>query len=193
MVVLPGQIIPLHIFEQRYKDLINQCQKGEEFGVNFSSDLGLAVMGCSVKIKSIIKKYEDGTVDLLIEGHRRYKLDKVIGDKSFDQGEVEFIQEEEDLGLPQERIDKFMDLHAKVAKVSGLRNSLAVGDGFLSYKSACDLALDNMQRQTLLELSAEGDRIVWLSDLYKIILSANAEGSKEIEGVSEDPGLGNIH
>jgi Lon protease-like protein len=93
---LPGQIAPLHIFEKRYLELVKDCQAGQEFGINFTNEAGMAVMGCSLKVINVQQTYDDGKLDIIAKGLNRYKLESIIKEKSYDQVEIEYV---EDSGL----------------------------------------------------------------------------------------------
>lgn len=197
LAVIPGQTFPLHIFEQRYKDLYSQCKEGQEFAISMLTENGLAVMGCTVRITKTLEIRDDGSIDILVEGIRRYQLNSVIKEKSFDQAEVSFVEDDGKTTLPAEKIDLFKSLHKQISSLTGLTQSEITCAEFISYKSAALIGLDDFQRQTLLELRAENDRISWLTELYQAILDAvKNEGTLKRDltlSEGQDPGLVNIH
>ena len=74
VVLLPGAPFPLHIFEPRYKEMIADClAESQPFGVVRVKDDGIANLGCTAEITSIVKKYEDGRLDILTEGRRPFR------------------------------------------------------------------------------------------------------------------------
>ena len=69
LVLLPGEVVPLHIFEDRYKLMIGECLEGEsEFGIVWLSDDGLKEVGCSARIARVLERFEDGRLNILVEG-----------------------------------------------------------------------------------------------------------------------------
>ena len=80
LVAYPSKIVPLHIFEDRYKLLINECiSTNSEFGIIYQNDKMLANVGCTVKVHKVLKRYKDGRMDILTKGNSLFKLiDKQI-------------------------------------------------------------------------------------------------------------------
>lgn len=211
MAVLPGQRIPLHIFEDRYKNLINDCMADEsnsdgkittpsEFGVNYSSEDGLAAIGCSLSIVKVLKRFKDGRFDLIAEGQRRFRLCELIEGKSYQQGKIDFITESDGFTHSSPANKKFHELHQEMCVVAGVKSTIPFGLAHVSFQSACAMGLDDYQRQTLLELASESDRIAWLTDIYQAILNQVKTGKNSfLNGAladiksGRDPGLQQIH
>ena len=75
LVALPYKIIPLHIFEERYKKMINYCLNSKkDFGIIYQNKESQSKIGCSVSIEKIINKYSDGRMDLIVRGKRIFKI-----------------------------------------------------------------------------------------------------------------------
>lgn len=75
IVLLPGETTKLYIFEERYKQLINECHSNEaSFGIPFVDKGSITQYGCEVKIKRILKTYKNGEMDVLIEGAGLFQL-----------------------------------------------------------------------------------------------------------------------
>lgn len=92
MIVLPGETVKLHIFEERYKQLIQDCLDNEaEFGIPYLQAKRLTRYGSQVKIKKILKQFPDGEMDVLIEGTTIFKLiefSEVLSPKLYGAGIV---------------------------------------------------------------------------------------------------------
>ncbi len=74
-ILLPGEATKLHIFEERYKELVNDCLLNEaSFAIPYVEDGKVANFGCEVKIKNVLKQYKDGRMDILVECQRVFKL-----------------------------------------------------------------------------------------------------------------------
>ncbi|MFZ0539159.1 MAG: LON peptidase substrate-binding domain-containing protein, partial [Candidatus Sulfotelmatobacter sp.] len=75
VVLLPSAPLPLHIFEPRYKEMIAEClAQNRIFGVVRALDQGLAKVGCTAEIITVVKEYPDGRLDLVAEGRNRFEI-----------------------------------------------------------------------------------------------------------------------
>ena len=75
IVAFPSKFVPLHIFEERYKKLINECiDQNSEFGVVYQDTNGLADVGCTVTVTKLLNKYPDGRMDIITQGKKIFKL-----------------------------------------------------------------------------------------------------------------------
>lgn len=83
MVVLPGEQTRLHIFEPRYKQLINDCfARNSDFGIPYFKDGKLQPLGVRVKLVDIEKFYPDGKMDIKIEGVSIFKIENAVEHKN---------------------------------------------------------------------------------------------------------------
>src|SRR3712207_1754110 len=108
VVLMPGAPLPLHIFEERYKQMVNECLEEEsEFGMVLADEAGTRRVGCTARIVELVERYEDGRMLILVEGARRFRLNSILTGKPYYVGEVEYLeeeQEEEDANaLPEDR------------------------------------------------------------------------------------------
>jgi Lon protease-like protein len=75
VVLFPGTPLPLHIFEPRYKEMIAECRAQDRaFGVVRALEQGLADVGCTAEIVTVVKEYPDGRLDLVAEGRQRFEI-----------------------------------------------------------------------------------------------------------------------
>ena len=97
IVALPGEMIPLHIFEERYKTMMNECLRDEsEFGIVWLSDDGLREIGCACEIEQVLERMEDGRMNLLARGTRPFKVLERQGHLAYPAGVVEFVEDRDD-------------------------------------------------------------------------------------------------
>ena len=96
VVLFPGTPLPLHIFEERYKEMVGEAVRtGSEFGIVLAKEEGIVNAGCTVKVEEVLKKYEDGRMDILTRGSRRFEIIGLNEDKSYLRGQVEFFDDDD--------------------------------------------------------------------------------------------------
>jgi ATP-dependent Lon protease len=94
VVLFPGEMLPLHIFEPRYKEMIRECdEKKQHFGVVLAVDDGLAEVACTAELLQIAKTYDNGEMDIITVGRRVFRLVEVIEERSFYEADVEFLED----------------------------------------------------------------------------------------------------
>lgn len=97
MVLLPGETKTLHIFEERYKQLVADCLLNDaHFGIPFINQKTMGNYGIEVKICNVIKKHENGEMDIAIEGIRAFKLiefSQVLPPKLYGAGIIQYEEE----------------------------------------------------------------------------------------------------
>jgi Lon protease-like protein len=168
VVLFPESKIPLHIFEDRYKKLVAECVKNHsEFGINFVEDDRLHAVGCSATVVEVVEKYPDGEFDIVTEGKRRYE---VLSLEQNGPDQLSFavvrwlddVPEERDSELAHETIDMFNQL-AEVAykgSVPPLDEEMwNAEDKYPSFKIAQKSGLEAPQRQALLSVTSENERM----------------------------------
>jgi hypothetical protein len=96
IVALPGAAVPLHIFEDRYKTMVGDCERnGTEFGIVLAKDGGIVNAGCTVIVETVLQRYSDGRFDVLTRGRRRFLLKSLDQDLEWLRGEVEFFEDDD--------------------------------------------------------------------------------------------------
>lgn len=95
LVLLPQMDLPLHIFEERYKIMINTClENGQAFGVVFFDGSAIHKIGCTAEIQSVVRRYEDDRMDILTRGERRFIIKELDESRPFLQASVLFFGDE---------------------------------------------------------------------------------------------------
>jgi len=164
VVLLPGSQLPLHIFEDRYKEMIAEVLRDKlEFGVVLASEKGIVNTGCSATIDRVLKEYPDGRLDILTRGRRRFEVLLLNDERSFLRGAVEFFDDDEtDPGAPanpdllQNVMDGFSELQSLDSRDPN--NDPNTGDPRLSFRLAQEVP-DLGFRQTLLTMRSEAERM----------------------------------
>ena len=97
VVLLPSEQLPLHIFEERYKELIGECLEHDgEFGLVYADDDGLRDLGTRARVSEVLTRFEDGRLNILVEGGERFRLTELTDGRSFSTGLVAPIEDEDD-------------------------------------------------------------------------------------------------
>jgi len=160
-VLLPGAELPLHIFEERYKEMIREVLKERiEFGVVLASEKGILNTGCTATVDKLLREYPDGRMDILTTGRRRFEILRLNEDRSFLRGAIEFFDDEESAPPAaesrQQAIAAYNELRS-LASQGPLAETEAV-DPQLSFRLARAVT-DLGARQTLLAMRSEAERI----------------------------------
>jgi Lon protease-like protein len=97
IVALPGEVVPLHIFEERYKTMMERCLADEsEFGIVWLSDDGLREVGCACQITELVERDDEGRLNILTRGTRPFRLLEREDHLPYPAGEVEFLADREE-------------------------------------------------------------------------------------------------
>ena len=100
-VVFPRTPLPLHIFEERYKEMVGGSMREQsEFGVVLARDQGIANAGCTVRVEKLLQMYPDGRMDILTRGQRRFEIVSLIEDKEYLQAKVSYFDDEDPSATP---------------------------------------------------------------------------------------------
>lgn len=96
VVLLPGTQLPLHIFEERYKEMIGEALRDETaFGVVLAIDGGVVNLGCTARVERVLEKAPDGQLDIVTLGESRFEISALNQERSFLRAEVTFFTDTE--------------------------------------------------------------------------------------------------
>jgi Lon protease-like protein len=171
VVLFPGTPLPLHIFEPRYKEMIGEClAEHRTFGVIRAVEQGLADVGCTAEIVTVVKEYPDGQLDIVTEGRQRFEVVRVNQERFFLQAEVFIIEDTPGTPPPQDT-SRAIQLHSDLLAIAGAKQDLSPGDpSLLSFYLAGSLPLDLDFKQKLLVLRSEPERLSLLISYLEIII-----------------------
>ena len=162
LVLLPGELLPLHIFEEPYKRMIARClEDGEPFGIVFRDDEGGARrVGCEARVTEVTERFEDGRLNIIVTGERPFSVLDRYEAPGYPAGEVEPVEtgvpEGEDAGAGAEARDAFAELVRRVGADAPEREEL---DALDAYGLAGRVELPAETKQRLLELRSEPERM----------------------------------
>jgi len=172
-VLLPGMSLPLHIFEQRYREMIADCLlNNKPFGVVRARENSLAELGCTAEIVEVTKKYEDGRYDIVTVGKQRFEVIEVTRERSFLQGRVSFIEDDPDEEAPElaEHRRQALEMFEAVAEILGNSDAIDAESPQLSFQIAGALPIDLDFKQALLDVRSEDERLAGLAEFFEAIL-----------------------
>jgi Lon protease-like protein len=171
LVALPGELVPLHIFEERYKLMMNEClREKREFGIVWLSDEGLREVGCACAIERVLERTEDGRINLLARGTRPFRVLERQGHLAYPAGVIEFLddrEEEPDVALRDAARRAYGELVALATDRTPDSEELAAMD---AYAMAATVDFGVEAKQGLLDLRSENARMGLLSRLLRAAL-----------------------
>ena len=167
IVALPGELIPLHIFEERYKTMMNECLREEkEFGIVWLSDDGLRETGCACTIDRVLERMEDGRLNLLTRGTRPFRVIERQGHLAYPAGVIEFLEDREEAVDP-ELLEKAHEAYAELVRRATdgepEEGELAEMD---AYSMAATVDFGPAAKQGLLDLRSENARLRLVTRLF---------------------------
>jgi len=166
LVLLPQERIPLHIFEDRYRTMIGECLEAErEFGIIWLSDEGLKEIGCSARIDRVLERFDDGRLNILVEGTKPFRLLRRIEELPYPAGDVELLDDvaDADRAATDAARGRYGDL---VERVTDERPDPESLDDLDAYAMAATLDVAPDAKQSLLEERSERDRLERLEALF---------------------------
>lgn len=179
LVLLPGTTLPLHIFEDRYREMMNELLvRGGEFGVVQTTNNGILNAGCSAVIERVLQRHQDGRLDILTVGRRRFRVFSLNEERSFLRGSVEFFDDEPELPIADlRRASIQMYEQVRQTDAEGDLEELDVDDPQLSFQIAAAVT-DLDLRQLLLVSKSENERLRRLLELMPAHLEQRLAGEK---------------
>jgi Lon protease-like protein len=168
VVLLPTERIPLHIFEPRYKELISECVDEErEFGLVLSDDDGLREIGTRAAVIEVLDRFDDGRMNIVVEGREKFRVVELTSGRSFQTGEVEPVVD--DAGDPdQASVDRALTLLRRLGELAGADvEGLEVKSAAPSFELAARVEFEPRLKQGLLEQRSEPARLRRLSGLLE--------------------------
>jgi ATP-dependent Lon protease len=175
LALVPGEVVPLHIFEERYKRLIAECRAGGgEFGVLLQQKDVVAGAGCTARMVEVIEEFEDGRLNLLVEGRRRFRLLEVVEPADPEgeclHGQIEYfgdLSAEAALDIQEKAVALFLRMLALMDVESPRR---PVGEEPLSFLLAAAVDFGVALKQQLLESISETERLETLVTVIETLI-----------------------
>jgi Lon protease-like protein len=168
LVLLPSERVPLHIFEDRYKDLISEClEGGGEFGLILETGDRLAEIGTLTGVVEVIHTFDDGRMNVLVEGRARFRLSYETDGRSYRTAEIQPLEDDDEPPTDAE-IDEALASFRRLAKIADADDLHEPAEGAaLSFQLASKVDFGHELKQELLELRSERQRLVRLAELLE--------------------------
>jgi Lon protease-like protein len=177
VVLFPGLPLPLHIFENRYRVMIKEClEENKEFGVVYCKDNQIYRIGCTAKILRVLKRYDDGRLDILTQGARRFEVKEISEKKIYIQSEVVFFEDQ----LEQES-DELISLAREGVELLKQLDKLTINRSDLEFIEKLDLKVISYiisgiggftmnEKQKFLEMTSTSERLKYSVESLKYVI-----------------------
>jgi len=161
LVAFPGSAIPLHIFEERYKQMVGEAEaRGSEFGIVLAKEGGIVNAGCTVVVEKVLRRYPDGRFDLIARGKRRFEIVSLDQEKDYLRGEVEYFGDDDATPADGELRQRAIEGLAKIQEALAESKEVTpdASHPFLSFELA--QVVDDLDFQNALQRSrSETERL----------------------------------
>ena len=164
LVLYPGETIPLHIFEPRYKAMVKDCLSADQsFGVVLFDAGEISDVGCVAEIREVLKRYPDGRMDISIEGRKRFRIEELDDEDEYIRARVEMLADATDT-VDRNVQQRVIAQHMRLLELAGRDVSPSVYQDLdnVSFFIAQNAGLTLTQKQSILEIPSESDRISYL-------------------------------
>jgi Lon protease-like protein len=167
IVALPTELIPLHIFEERYKTMMGRCLEEEsEFGIVWVADDGLRTVGCACEIAEVLERMPDGRMNLVARGTRPFRIEARQEELPYPAGTIEFLDdpvEEPDAEAADAAHAAYAELVEQATDRTPDRDEIA---GMSAYEMAATVEFGLDAKQGLLDLRSESGRLRLVAKLF---------------------------
>ena len=180
LVLLPFELLPLHIFEPRYKKMVkDHIEQDKPFGIILNEDNVVCTKGCRVKVQKVYKKYSNGEYDILVKGVEQFKVINTRIEGETVIGEIDYVPIN---GDGDEQLRKtIQELYLQVLIKVGISNSLEMHMGKkLSYEFLQGFELPLNIKKQLILMNSENKRLSLIKDVFMNILDSDIVQKKNM-------------
>ena len=173
LVLMPSEQVPLHIFEPRYRELIGEClTEGREFGLLLEDEDGRREVGTRAGVVEVLEVFDDGRMNVVVEGRERFRVLEPTDGRSFPTGEVESVDDEADPASAND-VDRALTLFRRLAEAAEADvEEPEELPAALSFALAARIDFGVELKQDLLELRSERTRLARLTELMERAIGA---------------------
>lgn len=196
VVLFPYSKLPLYIFEERYKKMINECSNNEsEFGINLFAEKKIYSTGCSASVDNIVNRTDNGEMNIVTKGKRRYKIvNYELSSEGYYKGRIKFT-EEESLNYSKEKMEKTVRIYNDLVELvyKGEVSKIELNDlkwydckRSVSFFMAEKSGLSLIERQNLLEIDTEEERLDFILKYFAEVVPKLKEADKVTNIIKSD-------
>jgi ATP-dependent Lon protease len=161
VVLFPGEQLPLHIFEPRYRRMVREClDENAPFGMLLALEKGIVRVGCTAEILETTKRYDDGRIDIITVGRVPFRIVDLFAEDPLLEGQIDYLEDRDsplDPAKEKQLIELYETCHTLLfADIP--RDLNEASREALSYAIASCLPVDLLWKQQILELRTEADR-----------------------------------
>jgi len=192
VVLFPQSQLHLHIFEDRYKILVSECITYDTvFGITLVHEQDVRTIGCTAAVKEVVKRYDDGRMDIVVEGRRRFHLHNFVeAPHPYYSGRISWLEDIAEDVDEQLRLQA-VNLHNQFVKVvfSGMVQQVHVNDvrKARSFHLVQKSGMELIQRQVFLSMNSENNRLKFLIQHLESLLPLLAS-KKSVEEMAKNDG-----
>ena len=180
LVLLPYELLPLHIFEPRYKKMVkDHIEEGKPFGIILNENNVVCTQGCRVKVQKVYKKYSNGEYDILVKGVEQFQVfnTRIVGETVI--GEIDYVPLNNDSDEKLRMV--IQDLYLKVLIKVGINNNLEMHMGKqLSYEFLQGFELPLKLKKQLILMNSENKRLTIIKDNFENIIDSDLSQKKNM-------------
>jgi Lon protease-like protein len=186
LVLLPGEHLPLHIFEDRYKRMVGTAlEQDEPFGIVLRDDEGARSIGCTARIDDVLERFDDGRMNIVVSGEAPFKVLDRFESSEYPAGEVELIPDEEVPPIDEASASAAREAFAELAeRATGERPDPGELDHASAYAIAARIELPPETKQQLLEMRDEDERMALLANALGAVGKALERAEEAAERAS---------
>ncbi|MEA2253041.1 MAG: hypothetical protein QOI62_818 [Solirubrobacteraceae bacterium] len=168
IVALPHEMVPLHIFEPRYRTMIDEClERGSEFGIVWSGKEGVRSIGCAMEITEVLERMEDGRLNILVRGTRPFRIVDEQHDLPYPAGTVEFLLDKPEDSDAKAAGEAHAAYDSLVERATDRTMEAAELAAMTAYQMAATVDFGLEAKQGLLDLRSENARLRLVTRLFR--------------------------
>ena len=180
LVLLPFELLPLHIFEPRYKKMVrDHIEDDKPFGIILNENNVVCTNGCRVKVQKVYKKYSNGEYDILVKGVEQFQVFNTRIEGETVIGEIDYVPLNNDADEELRKVIK--NLYLQVLVKVGISNNLEMHmDKQLSYEFLQGFELPLKLKKQLILMNSEIKRLTIIKDIFENIIDSNISQKKNM-------------
>jgi Lon protease-like protein len=168
IVALPHELVPLHIFEERYRTMIAEClESGTEFGIVWADDEGVRAVGCAMEITDVLERMDDGRMNILTRGTRPFRIIDERNDLAYPAGTVEFLTDKAERADARTQTAAHEAYGALVVQATDSEPDPDELAAMTAYQMAATVDFGLEAKQGLLDLRSENARLRLVTRLFR--------------------------